>query len=438
MFCKTVWNGLHILPDGDIRLCSLGTNSKPELDLQRCRNENGDIYNIVTDNPADIINSDKHKEVRLFNSTNPTAWSPHCECCEHREEITGNVRTHPNKSRRIYLMKMETDNIVSEHNYKDSIDFAGNVNWMPSSLDIRFGNLCNQKCIMCGPVFSNLWYEEYAEFTGFTTFGQGSRSATIRKDPVTGKWIQPPQLQWYEDPRWWDNFEKMMPHLRHIYVTGGEPMVTPAHDEMLDRLIDSGYAKNIWLEYDTNCSAINHKIAARWEKFNLVDIRGSMDAIGDQYELIRFPGKWDKFYKNVKILKEYEKSSNGKIKFSSVSTCFQIPTMFSIKESEEWTKEVGVNFHLRFLEGPTRLSVASLGGDALNELIDYYKTHNTLEKSGIIVKYLERLSTKSNDDDIKEFFKFMNYLDSTRNTDWKYTINDVYKFMIKHYGYLYE
>jgi organic radical activating enzyme len=196
-------------------------------------------------------------------------------------------------------MNIEDNDVVSESTYQENkIDSQGNIDWMPSSLDIRFGNLCNQKCVMCNPVYSNLWYDEHFEFYGNLKFGQGSK-ITVTKNTDTGKWINPPELQWFEDPRWWPKFEEMMPHLKHIYITGGEPMVTPAHDIMLDKLIEHGYAKNIWLEYDTNCSAVNDKIAKRWFHFKKVHIRGSMDSIKDQYEIIRYPGNWNKFQTNV-------------------------------------------------------------------------------------------------------------------------------------------
>jgi hypothetical protein len=214
----------------------------------------------------------------------------------------------------------------------------------------------------------------------------------------------------------------MMPHLKHIYITGGEPMVTPAHDIMLDKLIESGYAKNIWLEYDTNASAINNKIAQRWSHFKKVHIRASMDAIGDQYELIRFGGKWEKFQNNIKTLKQYEKDSGGIIHLLSISTCFQIPTCYSIIESEEWCDSIGVNFHLRFLEGPERLSVASLSDKSKNDLLQYYITNkDKSQKSEMIISYLKNHMGEKfhKPDSIKEFLRFMNYLDDNRNTNWK-------------------
>jgi hypothetical protein len=434
MFCKTVWSGLHILPDGYIRLCSIGQNSNKKLDMQRARDKDGKVMHILTHSIYQIMNSDKHKEVRLFNVNNPDKWSPHCDCCENREIITNHDRNHKNKSRRIYLLKIEDDNVVSEEDYQQNkIDSEGNIDWMPSSLDIRFGNLCNQKCIMCSPAFSNLWYEEHFDYFKTNSFGQGTK-ITVTKNTDTGKWMEPAELQWYEDPRWWPKFEEMMPHLKHIYITGGEPMVTPAHDIMLDKLIEAGYAKNIWIEYDTNASAINNKIAQRWSHFKKVDIRASMDAIGNQYELIRFGGKWEKFQNNIKTLKQYEKDSGGIVNLLSVSTCFQIPTVYSIIESEEWCKSVGVNFHLRFLEGPARLSVSSLSDKSKQELLDYYiENRDKADKAPMIITYLKNhMGDKFyKPDEVVEFIKFMNYLDGTRKTDWKLTFPQVSQMIEK-------
>lgn len=427
MFCKTVWNGLHILPEGDIRLCSLGTNAKKHLDMQRCRDKNGNVMNILTHEIKDIMNSDKHREVRKLNMADPTAWSEHCDCCENRERALGFDRNHKNKSRRIYLMRVDTEGAATEEQHVAAED--GSIDWMPSSLDIRFGNLCNQKCIMCGPTYSNMWYDEFFDYYKRDTFGQGgAKTIQVLKNLGTGKWVTPPQLQWFEDPRWWVKFEQMMPYLTHIYITGGEPMVAPAHDIMLDKLIESGYAKNVLLEYDTNCSAVNNKIAQRWFNFKQVDIRGSMDSIESEYEIIRNPGKWEKFKRNVELLKQYEKESNGVIRVLALTSCFQITTAYSVIKSEEWCKSIGVDFHLRFLEGPLHHSITSLPDSEKARLLDYYRPHvATNTKAKMIINYLQGQIGKGHHrpTQIAEFVKFMDYLDSTRQTNWRAVFPEV-------------
>lgn len=430
MFCKTVWNGIHILPSGHIRLCPLGTANKKELDLQRCRDVDGQPMTILSHSIQDIMNSDKHCEVRRQNVESPNSWSPHCECCENREAVTLHDRTHDNTSRRIQLMRIDTSQVVSEHNYTERADKDGRVDWMPSSLDIKFGNLCNQKCVMCGPIHSHLWYDDWAALTDNAPFGFG-RNVQLVRDVKRNRWEQPSELQWHESPIWWEKFEEMAPYLKHIYITGGEPMIVPAHAEMLDRLISRDLAKDIWLEYDTNCSTINNKLIERWHNFKKVDIRGSMDATEEQYELIRSGGDWETFKTNVIRLKQLEQESGGKIRLLSVSSCFQIPTMYSIIACEDWCRSVGVNFHLRFLETPLKLNVRILSAQAKLKLIEYYNRHTSYEKTQMILNFLNNhLDDKfHNQAAVDEYFSFMDFLDRSRNTDWRKTLPEVYQLL---------
>lgn len=430
MFCKTVWNGLHILPYGDIRLCSIGNNADRSLGMQTARDKDGNIMNILTHDIKDIMNSEIHKEVRRLNMGDSKAWSVHCDCCENREILTGYNRNHMNTSRRIYLMKIDTSDTVEESNYTQAANKDGSVDWYPASLDIRFGNLCNQKCIMCSPEYSNLWYDDWQAWTDKKSFSSGS-PVTLIKDKYN-KWVQPEQLQWYNDPRWWPKFGEMMPHLRHIYVTGGEPMIVPAHDTMLDKLIDSGNAQNIILEYDTNGSVVNDKLASRWSHFKGVDIRVSMDAIGNHYEYIRFGGKWDRFVDNVTRLKLYERDSNRKIRITSLTSCYQLSTAHTILESEDWCKSIGTNFHIRFLTGPAYHNVLYLPLEARNEIQDIYKNSSS-EKGKMIYSYFENnKAIAPNLEHMKTFAKFMNFLDTRRGTNWQSTFPVLYNMFEKY------
>lgn len=431
-FCRTVWNGLHILPDGYIRLCSLGTNTIKELDMQRARDKDGNVMHILTHDLADMINSNMHREIRKLNVDSPAAWSPHCECCENREIITEDNRSDPNTSRRIYLMRKVSSTTVNEINYANQIDQEGKVNWLPNSLDIRFGNLCNQKCIMCGPHFSNLWYDEYADYYNTNSFGQGEQ-IQIKKNLSTGKWIDPPELFWWENPIWWEKLDQLAPSLQHIYITGGEPMVTPAHDKMLDVLIEGNFSQNITLEYDTNLSAINNKIIDRWYKFKSVGVRISMDATHDRYELIRYGGNWNKFIKNIEKLKQHC-LLNPKIKIESITSCVQTLTIYDIIKSEEFCKQIGVPFHIRFLEGPRHLSINHLPKNAKLELIEYYKKYsNTGHKAQLILAHLNNhLEDVVDPKEINEFVRFMDYLDNSRGTDWKNTLLEVSQLINRH------
>lgn len=425
-FCKTVWNGVHIQPDGYVRLCSIGANSVPELDMQRARDKDGNLINVLTHEVREMINSDKHKEVRKLNVENSEQWSPHCVCCENREKI---VRKNDiDSSRRQALMFHVRAPGLNEFTLKDNVEPDGTVNYMPSSLDIRFGNLCNQKCIMCGPHFSNLWYEEWADFYKTDNIGFVNDTIKIVRDPIKNKFSDPEEFKWHESPVWWEKFEQMCPSLSHIYITGGEPMVTPSHDEMLDRLISNGYSKKITLEYDTNLSAINNKILERWPLFKKVIVRVSMDGTGTQYELIRFGGNWEKFVANINRLK-LATSEFPQIKIESISSCVQLSTIYEIEKSEKFCEEMGIPFHIRFLEGPEFFSLNHLPKEYKLELIEYYKKLPG-SKPPLIVKYLiNNLDYPIKHGAMHRCMEFMNFLDTTRNTNWKEVLPETYNLV---------
>lgn len=426
MYCKTVWNGIFILPDGYIRLCSIGRYADSDLDFQRARDINGNAMHILTHSLKEIINSDKHREVRKLNKSNSNIWSKHCDCCEIRENVT----TSDNYSRRIFLQNVNTHHVDNGDPFS-KMDDDGYVDWMPSTLDINFGNLCNQKCIMCSPSFSNQWYDEWFDYWKTDSFGQ-SNSITAKYNIELKRWESPNILKWHESPIWWEKFEQMAPYLRHIYVTGGEPMVTPSHDEMLDRLIDRGLSQNIWLEYDTNASVINDKIISRWEKFKKITIRASMDGTEKQYEVIRFPGKWETFKKNVDILKKLKTESNNKIVLTNITSCFQISNSFSQVEADNVCKELGVPYHIRFLEGPMFMSTESFSDQAKDELIEYHK-QNVCSKSEMIIKYLSVRRATSKPSRILEYVNFMDYLDKSRNLNWRQIFPKVSDLISKYY-----
>ena len=89
-------------------------------------------------------------------------------------------------------------------------------------------------------------------------------------------------------------------------------------------------------------------------------------------------------------LKEYEIQSNNKIKLVTLTTCFQISTVYSIIETEKWCNSIGVDFHVRFLTGPNHHSTTSLSKESKLELIEYYEQHrSTSKKADLIINHLK-------------------------------------------------
>lgn len=397
--------------------------------------EDGKLMNIMTHSPSQGLNGKWHRAIRINDVKNDGAWHEICSCCSAREAATGGDIKHPSGSRR-GSMEWRIDSAndpLTPSNFKDAeMDPNGYVKWNVTNLDIRFGNLCNQKCLQCGAVYSNQWYEDAVGMHKSLEipWGFGHRTIKLERDSH-GKLFNPHEVRWWESPVWWEKFEELMPTLQHIYITGGEPMIVPAHDEMLDRLVASGYAKNIHLEYDTNLSVINDKLAQRWNHFRHVEIAASVDAIGDKFELIR-TGDWENFAANVAKVKEYEKG--GVVQLHRITACSQISTTHSMYETEKWIAEQGdMNFLVRFVDSPPMHSLLSLPNSAKQELLDYYSKEDTVT-SRYIRNWLKGAIAKNvvNIPAIHKYVKLMNYLDTTRGTDWKQTIPQTVDLLNRH------
>jgi organic radical activating enzyme len=428
-FCRLPWQGVQITPMGDFRMCALTADIKHDQGMSV--DENGKVMNVMTHSFNEALNGKWHRAVRLNDVTNNNAWHDICSCCKDRELALDGDKNNPSQSRRASMERRNpSQHPVSPSTYKNTtMDEQGRVPWNPTTLDIRFGNLCNQACVQCGPHNSNLWYEDrvgYLKSTTIRDWSFGKRTVKLERNEH-GKLYLPGEVRWWESPVWWEKFEALLPTLEHIYLTGGEPMVVPAHDEMLDRIIASGYAKNIYLDYDTNLSVINDRLARKWDKFKHVEIAGSMDAIGAPFELIR-TANWDNFVKNVQKIRQYE--ANGIVRLYRLTSCAQISTSHTMYESEDWVNSQGLPFQVKFIYGPVHHSMASLPRAAKEELIDYYSKDTPTARliRNWLLAHLEKEDLPAS----REYIRFMDYLDGARNTNWRKTLPGTWALLNKY------
>jgi hypothetical protein len=207
-------------------------------------------------------------------------------------------------------------------------------------------------------------------------------------------------------------------------------MIVPAHDEMLDRIIASGRAKEIYLDYDTNLSVINDKLAQRWNHFKHVELAGSIDASGEPFELIR-TSSWETFQRNVKRVKEYE--TDGVVKLHRLTSCTQMSTTHTMFETEDWVHSQGIPFQVKFVDAPAMHSVMSLPRAAKEELAELYATRDTQVGRTIYKWLVDHFDPRFEDiNAVKRYIKLMDFLDTTRGTNWRKTIPGTANLLNKH------
>jgi MoaA/NifB/PqqE/SkfB family radical SAM enzyme len=148
------------------------------------------------------------------------------------------------------------------------------------TIDIRFSNLCNFKCVMCGPDASSLHNK--------------GKVIKIR-----------------------DNFvEELLPYINeieHVYFAGGEPLIMDEHYELLNFLVE--HRPQVRIVYSTNLSVLEqgkYKVLDMWSKLDKpVFLAVSIDGLFDKGESIRVGLNTKKFINNIHRLKTVDKVEYG-------------------------------------------------------------------------------------------------------------------------------
>jgi MoaA/NifB/PqqE/SkfB family radical SAM enzyme len=188
--------------------------------------------------------------------------------------------------------------------------------WITAS--IAFGNTCNLKCITCGPYSSSKWQKEYEKI-----YLDNIRPVKFYRSDFVEKFIE------------------QAPEIIHLDVPGGEPFLSGVQEQkhLLWHYIKTKQAKNISLHYTTNATLFpDQEWWDIWQHFKNVDIQLSIDGVGNKYEYIRYPAKWDVVVENTN---QYLKKHMHNIQLS-VSHTVSAYNIYYLDEFFTWCESVGL------------------------------------------------------------------------------------------------
>lgn len=448
-FCTMPWASIMILASGDYKICCFtehkDKNGKNTHGVSI--DDDGNVMNVLTHSIKDSLNSKWHKELRLAQSKGERHEM--CSVCWNREdasEIQGTAPTSLRVVRSFYQNDGNKDRKGGNplegaplpENAMGLMKEDGSIDMMPISLDIRFSNLCNAKCVMCEPLYSNLWYEDWINITGRDDFSVGPKNYKIKTStsPTGRKTFSSDMDAWNDDPRWWKQFDEFSPYLRHVYITGGEPFVQPTHDTFIKKLVERGYAKDIVIEYDTNLSVLNPVVLEVLHEFKDVIIRVSVDDIKEKYDYVRNPLKFDRLIKNIETLKEYGLHE----KIVNITSCIGIYSIFSPLEVYNYFSKLGFeDYVFRILWSPRPVDIANLPRAIKEQVIQRYESSDLphFHRTHIVGYLKNNLDTYTDDQALvkmQSFIAYMNALDRSRGTSWVTTFPEIHKLITEYYN----
>lgn len=354
-FCPIPWIFVAVRSNGDIRVCCQANASKSKGVY---RKPNGIAFNVTTDKIDDARNSELAKEIRRTMLLD----IPHEACIRCDREDASGVRSRRKNENELWQDTFTKEDALKVTQEDGTIDTSA----VPVMYyDLRFGNLCNLKCRMCGPTDSSSWYDEYVKVWNNDTYDDSHGLVKLVLNDK-GKYV--PENNDYDWPlqnNFWNDIETNISNIRQIHTVGGEPLLIDQHYNLLKKCVDSGYAQNITIEYNSNITNIPEKAWNYWKKFRYVNIGASLDGVHEVNNYIRYPSKFWKIAENLRKLDESE--SNIRV---WIAVTIQALNVENIPEMMLWVlkqnfKKIGVN-HFRpvitphLLHGPKYMSIKIL------------------------------------------------------------------------------
>lgn len=217
----------------------------------------------------------------------------------------------------------------------------GHVPVLPTYLDIRFGNTCNLRCIMCSYPVSSRW--------------------GLDKHPT---WAPAHIDPYRDDEDLWKTLQEHALSLRRIYFAGGEPFLQPGHFRLVDLLLDAGAAGGIDLTYHSNLTILPRHLFRKWSQFRGVRIGASCDGTVEVFEKIRVGAKWDVFVRNLRELKKHVEVW--------LAVAPQSDNILHLGEVIEFAETEGIPVDLtNFVHWPEHLSIRSLSAEQKRDAAKY-------------------------------------------------------------------
>lgn len=332
-----------------------------------------------TISPCCVIDGKKYKSVEDYlnsdylhtiqNDLKNNIQTPACESCWKNESMGS---------------RSNRRNIEKYENFK--------------SAHIKFSNVCNFKCRMCGPRLSSAIGIEQKV-----------------KNPIVSTFSNPKIKKYF--------YTKLLPNLHRIYISGGEPFLSEDHLEFLQ--IAYKIAPRVKLNYNSNMSVTSYKgvdFRNLWEKYYRVSIQASIDGYEESQEYQRSGSVWKKIALNTIYFKKYIKEIHCTV---TIYNIFHIPKLI------KWCIDNDFKISFYFVD-QLWLNPCILPESEKQKIFNEFDHLNNLEKdmsieiTDLLLKPLQK--SPGNLQELNVYFKkYTKKLDNLRKTQSFTEINPQFK-----------
>jgi len=330
-------------------------------------------------NLEDVWNSLEHNQLKqMIDNDQPI---PGCSKC-YNEEKNGLI------SRRLAAKELY------ENYFQDTnIDLDG-----PQGLDYSVGNLCNLKCIICGPQNSSAWVSDY-------------QTIYPVKNIDFLKYDKYKQLQINDDT--------LLKNIKNLHIHGGgEPLLSNNHVELLNKIKSVKGLDDVHVYYNINgTKRASEEVLDLWAECQLVELYFSIDDIGSRFNYQRTGADWDEVVENIQWYKENMPVNH----MFKINCTWGYLNIFYLDELVDWyitnfsANRLGDKVELIFqkaIDTDFTLSIDVVTPSMKATLLNKFKNYPELLK---LVHTLKEDNNKTH----KDFWESIQKIDSTRGVKFQ-------------------
>jgi organic radical activating enzyme len=216
------------------------------------------------------------------------------------------------------------------------------------SLEFNLGNVCNLKCRGCSSVHSSRWYRD---------------EVALGDDERGFNGVLRPNL---------DQLNKLLPNIETLKLLGGEPFLTPEHNEILYSIRDQNIVHQLKIEYATNGTVrVSDEILEIWRNLKGLRLFFSIDGLGKNNDFFRTGSEWQRIIENINWYRK--ELAQCKVEFG-IHTVVNIYNVREIVELDVFLAQEFSEFILSkdLIRNPAWLDIRNLPKLEKSRLRNYY------------------------------------------------------------------
>ena len=235
----------------------------------------------------------------------------------------------------------------------------------PVELDLKLGNYCNLSCRMCNSYSSSQFAAELKKIYKDTEVDLSSSLQEFNYK----------QNKWYDDPVFLERIKNFIDNGAYdLKFTGGEPLMVPGVEQLVDYCIEKDKAKNIQIQIITNGTLITKEWLEKLSNFKVVILTVSIDGTGNTYEYIRYHTVWTETEEKLLLINKFTKE-HYHLRME-LTFCLQVYNMFEIHKMIMLRRKLKCLINCIVLDNPEYLDVSNAPEQAKIDAIDLVEKIN--------------------------------------------------------------